>query len=251
MSEDKREDNEEMKQKAKLYCKCTEQWKIISKYNPDKLKTWVEEKEFDQIKALHETIFSYATRVIGYGLDKMCKGDDYVDQEIQNDISLRESIEIECANWVQFLSNRFRIVTLLGVDIANGKLKQIKENKSTIVITEENGSDYVEPIIEPIVVHPGAEEEIQGSGEVPVTNPSITIMAARKGSGKSTALMNQRGWKGLYDKIHIFSPTFRTQYEILWKQIASDGVTVHENLSDEALSRIYDSQYKDPSTKVL
>ena len=54
--EDKKEDNEEMKQKAKLYCKCTEQWKIISKYNPEKLKTWVEEKEFDQIKALHETI---------------------------------------------------------------------------------------------------------------------------------------------------------------------------------------------------
>ena len=160
--EDKKEDNEEMKQKAKLYCKCTEQWKIISKYNPDKLKTWVEEKEFDQIKALHETIFSFATRVIGFGLDKVCRGDDYVNKEIQNDISLMESIEIECADWVQFLSNRFKIVAVLGVDIANGKIKQVKENISTIVIQEENGSDYVEPIM----VHTGTEEVLQSSGEV-------------------------------------------------------------------------------------
>ena len=108
--EDKKDDNDEIKQKAKLYCKCTEQWKVISKYNPEKLKTWVDEKEFDQIKALHETIFSFATRVIGFGLDKLCMAEDYVNKEIQNDISLRESIEIECANWVQFLSNRFKII---------------------------------------------------------------------------------------------------------------------------------------------
>ena len=88
-----------------------------------------------------------------------------------------------------------------------------------------------------------------------LTTPSITILNAKKGSGKSTALVNllcdKRGWKGLYDKIHIFSPTFRTQYEILWKRISSDGVTVHENLSDEALNHIYDSQYANPSIKVL
>jgi hypothetical protein len=53
-------------------------------------------------------------------------------------------------------------VALLGVDIANGKIKQVKENISTIVI-EENGSDYIEPIM----VHDGAEEVLQGSGEVP------------------------------------------------------------------------------------
>ena len=159
--EDKKEDNDEIKQKARLYCKCTEQWKIISKYNPEKLKTWVDEREFDQIKALHETIFSFATRVIGFGLDKLCLADDYVNKEIQNDISLRESIEIECANWVSFLSNRFKIVALLGVDIANGKLKQAQENKSMIVVQEENGSDH--NIVELVRV----EEEIPANNSVP------------------------------------------------------------------------------------
>ena len=158
--EDKKEDNDEIKQKARLYCKCTEQWKIISKYNPEKLRTWVDEKEFDQIKALHETIFSFATRVIGFGLDKLCLADDYVNKEIQNDISLRESIEIECANWVSFLSNRFKIVALLGVDIANGKLKQTQENKSMIII-EQNGSDF--NTVELVRV----EEEVSASGSVP------------------------------------------------------------------------------------
>ena len=58
-------------------------------------------------------------------------GDDYVNKEIQNDISLKESIEIERANWVSYLSNRFKIAALLGVDIANGnKPKKVKRRYS-------------------------------------------------------------------------------------------------------------------------
>ncbi len=45
--DDKKDDNDELKQKARLYCSCTEQWKIVNKYSVDKLKTWVDEKEFE------------------------------------------------------------------------------------------------------------------------------------------------------------------------------------------------------------
>jgi hypothetical protein len=85
--------------------------------------------------------------------------------------------------------------------------------------------------------------------------PSIVILNSRKGSGKTTALVNllcdRRGWKGLYDRIFIFSPTFKTQYDILWKRISSEGVIVFENLSEPALMTIYTEQMACPETKTL
>ena len=75
------------------------------------------------------------------------------------------------------------------------------------------------------------------------------------GSGKTTSLVNllcdPRGFKGLYDKIIIFSPTFKSQFESLWSRISSEGVTVFEELSDVALRHIYDTQYADPTVKTL
>ena len=158
IQEEKKDDHIELKQKARLYCKCSEQWKIISEYNPDKLKTWVDEKEFDQTKALHDTVFNFTQRIIGFALDSLSMGDDYVNKEIQNDISLRQAIENEAGNWVAFLSNRFKIIALLSVDVANGKLRQREENKSTVTIIEqkENGSD-----------DSGTVKQEEGSGEVP------------------------------------------------------------------------------------
>ena len=156
IQEEKKDDHIELKQKARLYCKCSEQWKIISKYSPDKLKVWVDEKEFDQTKALHDTVFNFTQRIIGFALDSLSMGDDYVNTEIQNDISLRQAIEIEAGNWVAFLSNRFKILALLSVDVANGKLKQREENKSTVTIVEqENGSN-----------DSGVVKQEEGSGEV-------------------------------------------------------------------------------------
>ena len=55
----------------------------------------------------------------------------------------------------------------------------------------------------------------------------------------------------MYDKIVIFSPTFKTQYDILWHKISSEGVTVHENLSEIVLSRIYTDQLANPEVKSL
>ena len=157
--EEKKDELQELKQKAKLYSKCPEQWKIISKYGPDKLKTWVDEQEFLQTKALHETVFSFTQKIIGFAMDALSMGDDYVNKEILSDVSLRQSLEIEAGNWVSFLSNRFKIIALLSVDIANGKLKQREENKSTITVVEqiENGRDC-------------SRNQSEGGGEVPGDN---------------------------------------------------------------------------------
>ena len=162
IQEDKKDDQEELKQKARLFCQCSEQWKIISKYNVEKLKGWVEEKEFDQQRALFQTVFDFTQRAIAFGFDLICKGDTYVDQEIQNDVSLRQAIEVEAANWVQFLSNRFKIATLIAIDVSNGKIKQRLENKSTVTIVEEkeNGRSVINEL------WGGKAEEEDASGAV-------------------------------------------------------------------------------------
>ncbi len=88
-----------------------------------------------------------------------------------------------------------------------------------------------------------------------LTKPSLIILNARKGSGKTTCLVNllcdKKGWRNLYDQIFIFSPTFRTQYDSLWKRISSDGVVVHDNLTECALHHIYDLQIANPEKKTL
>ena len=63
LQEEKKDDQEELKQKARLFCQCSEQWKIISRYNAERLKAWVEEKEFDQQRALFQTSHSGLSRL--------------------------------------------------------------------------------------------------------------------------------------------------------------------------------------------
>jgi hypothetical protein len=158
--EEKKDDLDELKQKARLYCACSEQWKIISKYNGDKLKAWVDEKEFEQTKKLHETVFNFVQRAIGFGLDAVMHGENYINTEVQNDVSLRQALEIEAGNWLAFLSNRFKILALLGSDIANGKITQRENSKpASITVIEQNHDGGHESI------EPGVKEEV-ASGEV-------------------------------------------------------------------------------------
>ena len=130
--------DESLKQKARLYCKCPEQWKIVSRYNAQRLKEFVDEREFQQQSELHNTVFNFAQRVLGLTLDLCMNGKGYIQTEIENDISLRAAIEIEAANWVAYLSNRWKILALTGVDITNGKMNQ-RKNEPTEVF-EINGS---------------------------------------------------------------------------------------------------------------
>lgn len=74
----------------------------------------------------------------------------------------------------------------------------------------------------------------------------MTIFIGRKGSGKShllcRLLKDKRAWRGIYDEIIFVSPTFRSQFEKLWSQLAPDGITVHEQLTEEFLTQLLQSQ---------
>ena len=55
-------------------------------------------------------------------------------------------------------------------------------------------------------------------------------------------LKDQKGLKFLYDRIIIFSGTFKTQYEKLWSQLSPKGITVIEELDETVLMKIYEEQ---------
>ena len=54
----------ELKRKARFYCTCPQQWKSVSRYNPNRLAEFREEMEFMKNKQLHDSIFGFAQRVI-------------------------------------------------------------------------------------------------------------------------------------------------------------------------------------------
>ena len=55
-------------------------------------------------------------------------------------------------------------------------------------------------------------------------------------------LKDPRGLKWIYDRIIIFSGTFRTQYQNLWSKLSSKGITVYEELDEAVLMKVYEEQ---------
>ena len=80
--------------------------------------------------------------------------------------------------------------------------------------------------------------------------PAVTIIVGRKGMGKSCmivdALRNPKALKWIYDKIIIFSGTFRTQYHNLWSKLSSKGIVVFEELDELILMNVYEQQLGSP-----
>ena len=133
-----------LKQKARLFAKTPEAWRSVSKYSAARLKEYVEENEHRQQIHLYETIFDFTHKMVGVVIDKISRADGYVQNEIEADITIRQCIEMEMQNWVQFLSNRYKALACLGIDVVNGKKRQSIEAPPII---EENGSNETVDIL--------------------------------------------------------------------------------------------------------
>lgn len=110
-----------LKQRARVYVKCPEQWKCIGRYNAKRLTEWLEEQEFSQSKALHASVFGFVHTLWALTLDTLTRGDGHVRQEIENDLSLRQCIEEEGARFVALLNNKCKLAALSSVGVFNGK----------------------------------------------------------------------------------------------------------------------------------
>ena len=131
-----KEDHTDLKKRARLYCKCPEQWKAVSRYNTKRLEEFCTEQEFTNQKELYNSIFGFVHSMIGMAMDTVSGGDGHVRDEIESDISLRQAIEHEGSHFAQLLSNRFKILALTLIDTYNGKQKEIKQRPPVPIIEE-------------------------------------------------------------------------------------------------------------------
>ena len=128
--------DEDLKQKARLLCKCPQQWKSVSKYNPVRMQEFIDEYEFNQQHSLHESLFGFVHDMWALCVDKMTRGDGFVQTELKNDLSLRAAFETEGQNLVKFLTNRYKIVALTAIDGFNGKKHQVDAQPVVIEIND-------------------------------------------------------------------------------------------------------------------
>ena len=160
------ETNNELRQKARLYCQCPQQWKSVSRYSDQRLMEFVQEKQFDQQRHLYNTVFGFAHTLWALSMDIILKGNGFVKQQIENDLSLRDAIEEEGVNFVSFLNNRCKFMALTTVDCFNGKRQQLVSQPETIVIEESNdrsGEKATE--LDPVTVQSTVSGETSSQGE--------------------------------------------------------------------------------------
>ena len=135
--------DEDLRNKARYFCVCPEQWRSVSRYSGDRLAQFVQENEFKEQQHLQNQVFDFVQRGLAFLADKLSNGGGYVQQEIENDQSLRTSIVAEAGNFVSLLNNKVKLLALLGVDTMTGKMNQKLQGPQIEDITQEikNGNN--------------------------------------------------------------------------------------------------------------
>ena len=136
-TEDDKTNTDELKKRARLFCKCPEQWRSVSKYNPKRLEEFVTEKTYEQDQVLYDGVFDFAHSMYALLVDKLSGGEGYVEQELKADISLRQCIEVEMSNICQYLTNRYKLAALSTIDVTNAKRRQYLEAPPPDPVVEE------------------------------------------------------------------------------------------------------------------
>jgi hypothetical protein len=154
--------DEDLRNKARYYCICIEQWRSVSRYSAERLVQFVQENEFREQQHLQNQVFDFVQRGLGYLIDKFSGGNGFVSEQIENDQSLRSAIVAEGGNFVSLLNNKVKLLALLATDTMTGKLNQnLKEPK----IVEIKNDDQTPVFFREA---PGEREaDMPTTGEVP------------------------------------------------------------------------------------
>jgi hypothetical protein len=122
-----KEETRELVAKAKFYCKNIKEWRVVSKYNKSKLETYLADQQYLESAQMVQSFGSFAKDIYGFVLDKLVKGDGYVEAEIKNDITLEQALQRELVEYCKFITNRLQILIFSSINVINGKKKQ-KQN---------------------------------------------------------------------------------------------------------------------------
>ena len=136
------DDRDELREKAKILCRDSEEYSSVNKMSAKQLKSFVDQKEFDQCAALRGSVFDGIHKMYAYVADVLTRGEGYVQEQMLSDQSLRESIEQEALPLFKYLNNKVRIALLTGNNVVQGKMKQKAESPviQEILDVEENGT---------------------------------------------------------------------------------------------------------------
>lgn len=136
---------EKLRTEAQYHCKTTDEWSKINKLSDAKIKEFIDEKNFISQQTLHNNIFGFTQQMLGTILDKICKGDNHIYNEIVNDISLRQSIQEEGSHFISYLTNRYRLLALSVIDVYHGKMKEIQSRpiSNPVEPEKENGNNNI------------------------------------------------------------------------------------------------------------
>ena len=135
--------DEDLRNKARYFCTCPEQWRSVSRYSAERLAQFVQENEFKEQQHLQNQVFDFVQRGLAYLADKFSGGGGYVQDQIENDQSLRSAIQAEGGNFVSLLNNKVKLFSLMAVDTMTGKMNQNLREPQIEDITQEikNGND--------------------------------------------------------------------------------------------------------------
>ena len=139
---DKEDEKEQIRQQCKYYCASIEEWNSVRKFKLDKQKDFIEEKQFLEAKNLSQTVFDTGHNAMALVLDLISKGEGYIEQEIKQDLTLRHTIEEEGQKLLYLVTNKYKILFLICIDLFTGHRKRLRDKppKPTIVIEEERGT---------------------------------------------------------------------------------------------------------------
>ena len=180
--------DDDLRKRAQLYCVCPEQWRSVSRYSADRLSQFVQENEFKEQQHLQNQVFDFVQRGLAYLADKFSGGGGYVQEQIENDQSLRSAIVAEGGNFVSLLNNKVKLFSLMAVDTMTGKMNQrLREPQiEEIIAHEKNDNDTSNFFGET----PRQEEaDMPAGGEVPrdpVRNEAFSnVSGGAQGDGKN------------------------------------------------------------------
>ena len=114
----------DLREKAKFYCKNITEWRVVCKYNKSRLEEYLHDQEFLASAKLSDQFSDVVTSVYAFIVDKMAKGDGFVEAEIKNDVSLRDCIHKELVDVLKIMTNKMQCVVFSLVDITQGKKRQ-------------------------------------------------------------------------------------------------------------------------------
>ena len=162
---EKEEDLTELRAIAKSFCSCPEQWKSVSRYKKDRLQEFVDAKQFERDQAMRETVFSSLHKLYAFGLDFFSRGGGYVREQVENDLSLRDALEQECASLLKYLTNKSKIAFLTTTDVVQGKVVQ-KQSEPVIQHVDNEDNETSEIMVGEAPNHSPLEaESITEEGE--------------------------------------------------------------------------------------